>query len=591
MQTRSPASALPSEGETGPGSPGLDPLFETAAHLLEGDRATALGRLGDRWQQRQLVTLVTGEFKRGKSTLLNALAGADVLPTGVLPVTAVPTRVSAGPTEVARVLFLNGTTREIPVAQVRDYVDESRNRGNRLRVESVEVKLTAGVSPGLVLVDVPGLGSSHAHNTEAALAALPEADAALVVVSVDPPIGQAELSLIEALSADAARVDVVLNKLDYLDERGREAAERFTRETLASRGHHAVAVWPVSARAGLEARLSRDDVGWRRSGMRALAEGLQRFFRDEREQALARSLARKAGRLVDEELALAEIEIAASERSSAELRKLIAEFSKRRATAERDSAEAQLVFGRRFDTLFEGYTERAANVWRERRAVLGRAVSAIVEARSHLSRAAAWRELQAAAHAAAADFIETFLSSERPRLHADYGRLRDEVTRAAAERAEAVWRMAAELLPFSMPRVEAAPAPAIRRPGALQLEEIRLTLEDLEDAVSALLPRRLALRRLVARAVDEADGRYGRAVEQSRKSFMRAYEADFRGLIAQFSAAARQTASAVETALRAAEARIAAVEHGLRSEVNPLARRRVSLVELKRSLQVLEERV
>ena len=50
-----------------------------------------------------LDVAVLGQFKSGKSSLLNALIGADLLPVGVLPVTAVITRVAAGPAVTARV--------------------------------------------------------------------------------------------------------------------------------------------------------------------------------------------------------------------------------------------------------------------------------------------------------------------------------------------------------------------------------------------------------------------------------------------------------------------------------------------------------
>jgi ribosome biogenesis GTPase A len=192
-QTRSPAP--PATAEEGPGgdvSAAIEGALLAASGLLSDERALELARLQQRWQVRRFVTLIVGEFKRGKSTLLNALAGVDVLPTGVLPVTTVPARVAQGPCEAARVLFRDARQREISLAEVRDYVDESRNPGNRLGVASVEVQLATGLPPRVVLVDVPGLGSVHQHNTEAALAALPEADAALVVVSVDPPLGQAE---------------------------------------------------------------------------------------------------------------------------------------------------------------------------------------------------------------------------------------------------------------------------------------------------------------------------------------------------------------------------------------------------------------
>ncbi len=87
-------------------------------------------------------------------------------------------------------------------------------------------------------------------------------------------------------------------------------------------------------------------------------------------------------------------------------------------------------------------------------------------------------------------------------------------------------------------------------------------LEDLEDAVAALLPRRMALRRLATKALSEADDRYGQAVEQTRESFARAYEADFRSLLVLFERAAADTAAAVETALHVAELRMREVEAG-----------------------------
>ena len=81
-------------------------------------------------------------------------------------------------------------------------------------------------------------------------------------------------------------------------------------------------------------------------------------------------------------------------------------------------------------------------------------------------------------------------------------------------------------------------------------------LEGLEDALASFLPRRMALRRLAGCALDEADGRYGRAVEQTRDHLIRAYETDFRSLIGAFEQAGRVTASAIATALLAAQAKV-----------------------------------
>ena len=543
-----------------PGTPPLDELLGRALALTTDERTGDAALLQERWTNRAFVALVVGEFKRGKSTLLNALVGESLLPTGVPPVTTVPTRVRAAGERRALVRFLDGSEREIPRAELGEYVDEARNPGNRRGVASVEACVVAGLPPGVVMVDVPGLGSVHGHNTASALAALPEADAALVVVSVDPPIGEAEIRLLRSVREHAARVDVVLNKIDYLDDAQRRAALDFTREALGRHGFGELGVWPVSAREGLEARLRRDELGWRRSGMEALSAHLARFLEHERGALLAKSLARKAARLVDQEAGLVEMRLAARERSARELALIIAAFRARRAHAERDSAEAQAIYRRRFESVFAGYSERAAEAWSGPRAALEARLGELIGRMRRASRGAAWEAMQAPVREAVTCFAEAFVPHEGERLANAYALLSEELAQAAAERAEAVWRLAADLLPFDPPRVDAAPAPPAPRPSYLPAASLRLMLDDLADAAARLLPRGAALRRLAAQAREEADAQYGRVVEQSRETFVRAYEEHFQGQLAGFEAGASRTAAALEAALAAAEARARAAE-------------------------------
>jgi GTP-binding protein EngB required for normal cell division len=588
-QSRSPAPTATAQDETaGDVSAAAERALVVASGLLSDERARELARLSERWRARRFVTIVAGEFKRGKSTLLNALAGVDLLPTGVLPVTTVPTRVAQGSREAARVLFRDGSRREISLAAIRDYVDESCNPGNRLGVASVEVELAAELPPGVVLVDVPGLGSVHQHNTEAALAALPEADAALVVVSVDPPLGQAELTLLSVLRTHAARVDVVLNKVDYLDDAGRKAAEGFTRDTLERHGFEDVSVWPVSARDGLSARLGGDDVGWRRSGMATLDGSLERFFRHEREETLARSIAGKAARLVAQESALVEMRLAAAERSSESLREIIGQFRSRLATAERDADEARVIFRRRFDAIFAGYAERAAEAWKGPRAAFQSRLGEIRAREGKRSRDAVRETMNAAAREAVEDFLDDFLPAEARRLATAYGHLSAEVGGAAAERAQAVWRLAADLLPFEPPEVEPPPSPPAPRPGGFEIGSLRLMLDQLEDAAARLLTKGAALRRLAAQALEEADAGYGQVVEQSRETSSRAYEEHFASVLAGYDETSKQTALGVENALAAAEERARSLEAERREGAHADELRRAELAVLRESLKRIE---
>jgi GTP-binding protein EngB required for normal cell division len=588
-QMRTPAR-IPGQPDDAEGSaPSLEASLQQAISVLSEERALEASRLLDRWRSRTFVALVVGEFKRGKSTLLNALIGEGLLPMGVPPVTAVPTRLRYGPRRRALARLRDGSEYEIPLEDVRDYVDESRNPGNQRDLAGVDIELPTGPPPGAELVDVPGLGSIYQHNTDCALATMPEADAALVVVSVDPPIGEAELRLLRITREHAARVEVVLNKVDYLDEAGRKAAEDFTRRALAREGFPATPVWPVSARDGLRARLSHDALGWRRSGMEALSASLTRFLMEERADLLARSLARKAGRLVEQESALLELQVAAAARSSQQLQEIAAAFRSARATAERNSAEALLIFRRRFDSLFAGYSKRAALAWADHRSALDLRLREGLAAGAHRSRRAAWRDMEAAVRATVDSFLGAFIPEESRRLARAYAQLRTEVGQAAAERAEAVWRLAADLLPFEPPAVEPPPAVPAPRPSASQLESLRLLLDGLEDAAAWLLPSGAVFRRLAVQACEEAEARYGRAVEQSRETFTRAYEDHFRSLLAGFEAAETQTGQAVEAALATAEERARTLEAG-RVGVAPLdMARRSALHQVRDALRRIEE--
>jgi Dynamin family len=559
-----------------------------AVAILSDERAREAARLLDRWRERRFVVLIVGEFKRGKSTLLNALVGRDLLPTGVPPVTAIPTRVRSGPHARAVARFRDGTEREIPLDEIRDYVDESHNPRNHRGVASVDVEVPEGPPPGVVLVDVPGLGSTHAHNTEAALAALPEADAALLVASVDPPVGEAELRLLRFVRDHAARVDVVLNKIDYLDDKSRKTAEDFTRRALAEPGLGDTSVWPVSARDGLAARQSHDEVGWRRSGMEALASSLSRFFENERAALLARSLAKKAGRLVAQESALVEMRLAAAERSSESLREIIEQFRSRLSTAERDADEARVIFRRRFDAIFAGYAERAAEAWNGPRAALQSRLGEIRAREGKRSRDAVRETMNAAAREAVEGFLDDFLPAEAGRLATAYGQLSAEVGQAAAERAQAVWRLAADLLPFEPPEVEPPPSPPAPRPGGFEIGSLRLMLDELEDAAARLLPRGAALRRLAAQAREEADAGYGQVVEQSRETFSRAYEEHFASVLAGYDEMSKQTALGVESALAAAEERARSLEVDRRASAHADELRRAELTVLRESLRRIE---
>jgi GTP-binding protein EngB required for normal cell division len=179
---------------------------------------------------------VFGRFKAGKSSFLNHLAGRAVLPIGVLPLTAIVTRLRHGPVERAAVRFLDGTVKSIPLDDIGLYVGENENPRNTKQVASVEVELPAlqSLAP-LEFVDTPGLGSAFTRNTEATLHWLPNVGAALVAVSADAPLSERDLNLLEQLRRHTPRIALLLTKADLLTESQRTEVRDFLRRELTER--------------------------------------------------------------------------------------------------------------------------------------------------------------------------------------------------------------------------------------------------------------------------------------------------------------------------------------------------------------------
>ena len=226
-------------------------LDELAALGTERDREQ-LAALLDRLAAARLRVLVVGEAKRGKSTLINALLGRAVLPSGVTPLTAVTTTVRYGDDERAEVRFLDGHDEKHSLAALPDLVTERGNPGNRRRIAGVTVYVAAPVLEGGVeLVDTPGTGSVFEWDTQTAHEALRSMDAAVFVLTADPPVSASERGLLGRVARLSVTTFAVLNKADHLDEPGLAEALEFTRRVLGEAAHPAK-VYAMSARAALD---------------------------------------------------------------------------------------------------------------------------------------------------------------------------------------------------------------------------------------------------------------------------------------------------------------------------------------------------
>ncbi len=210
--------------------------------------------LAQRVTEGRFYVACIGQFKRGKSTLLNALLGDRILPAGVLPLTTVPTIVRYGTSRHARVRFEGGPWTDIAPEDLTRYVTEELNPENKKGVVGVEVFSPSPLlADGICFVDTPGLGSVFAGNTAATHAFIPHIDAAIVVVGADPPIAGDELALVSVIGKEVRNLVIVMNKADRTSDQEREIARSFTKKMLEKQlGRFVGPIYEVSAEERLK---------------------------------------------------------------------------------------------------------------------------------------------------------------------------------------------------------------------------------------------------------------------------------------------------------------------------------------------------
>lgn len=245
--------------------------------------------------------VVAGRFSRGKTTLMNAILGMDRLPTGMLPLTSVITRVVYGSCERVQIEFEGGAIPfEIPMEALPEYVTERGNPGNTRRIRAATVALPAELlRRGVCFIDTPGLASAIQQNSRTTEEFLPQADALIMVSGYDGPLTGEELHLAELLSRTNRSLFVVLNKADLVSPEARREADEYVRDRLSEAcGADVSSIFSLSAREGLTAKLGGDTVALAASGLERFEHALMRFLLDEKSAAFLRLMCDRIAQLV-----------------------------------------------------------------------------------------------------------------------------------------------------------------------------------------------------------------------------------------------------------------------------------------------------
>lgn len=351
-----------------PQPPTAAPLPELLAQLADAvddlapSLAAEVAQLRERLAGGRFLLTVVGEFNRGKSTLINALVGREVLPMGAIPVTTVTTTLAHGPDGLV-VHLQDGSSRQGELAELDRLVTESGNPGNRDAIDRVEVTIGSPLlAPGVVVIDTPGFASRHEHNTATASQALERTDAAILVLSAVQPVSERDLALLGELDEVSVRTLVVVNRIDAVPEAERGQVESFIADTLAEHGVAPDRLHAVSAADALSAQLAGQPLP--ETFAELLAE-LDRTLQADLDLLRDRAERRRVRALADRLASTLELERAAAALSSAELTERLATFDEVVAEQRRRFDEDRAVIDQALTTIADAAYEQLLDEVRE----------------------------------------------------------------------------------------------------------------------------------------------------------------------------------------------------------------------------------
>ena len=186
------------------------------------DLAERLDQVAERVARTDTVVCVVGEFKKGKSALINALIGRDVCPVDDDLATMAVTVVRYAPEPGAIVRRREDgelLIEAIPADEAGRWVAETDGDDRRHGVEVVEVGLpNPFLERGIALVDTPGVGGLNAAHAAATLAFLPSADALVFVTDASTELSRPELDFLSAAMKAGPPILIAITKVDIYPE-------------------------------------------------------------------------------------------------------------------------------------------------------------------------------------------------------------------------------------------------------------------------------------------------------------------------------------------------------------------------------------
>lgn len=457
----------------------------------------------EKLRQNRFHLVVLGAFKRGKSTLINALLGEAILPTAVVPLTSVVTILGYGDQLGIEVRFHNGQRRRLSQPELVEYITEKGNPRNRKGVREVEITYPSEyLRDGVRIIDTPGVGSVYSHNTEVAYNYLPQVDAAVFVVTVDPPLSAAEHEFLRDIREYVHKLFFVLNKIDYVEEAERREALDFTSQVLHDDlAAEQVKIFPLSAKMALEGKTNGHPEKLAASLLPSFEEHLRGFLYQEKGRVLLLSCLHGALKAITDSTLALKVERQASGIPLQQLEKKIAQFDRERQGLDQEREMSLLLLEGRIkglvtalDTDLDGFRrETTARLRREGEAAFHQKSRSTLDLR---------KEMEEFLFAALRDVFTLWRRQEIEKLSQILADTHQEFASRINAILERLTQLTARIFDFSLRGFEAETIFVENSEFWFKFKEEPVGLEILQMTVTALLPRALTKGLLLKKLLD-----------------------------------------------------------------------------------------
>ncbi|RHW39922.1 hypothetical protein D1B33_03490 [Lysinibacillus yapensis] len=210
---------------------------------------SSLERLLVHWHD-PVRLLVMGEFKSGKSTLINTLLRDKVLVSGAVPTTAIATYLRFGEKDTyIEVVYETGIIEQLTVDQLTRLTSERDREGKQLRekIHHINLYIPNPILKNIVLIDTPGLNSPFAHHDIQAFEAYKEADDSLWIFKYRNVGKQSEINVLKDLKDDGLHPIGVVNMIDESNDDDIKPYLNYEFEKLSGRVRKLIGVSAIEA--------------------------------------------------------------------------------------------------------------------------------------------------------------------------------------------------------------------------------------------------------------------------------------------------------------------------------------------------------